>query len=163
MAFSSLDSGLTGPLFATERMRAVFSDRARLAAMLRTEAALARAQAGLGLAPQNLATAIEAIDPAALDIAGLAMTGLVARLRDHRKIAHVVLDRPLVIEMPRRADRTMREADADHRALGFERELTIGHVRPRAVSVAAVVLVITAAITATFGPKRASALPGASE
>src|SRR5215216_3439298 len=42
MSFSALDSALTGPLFATAEMRAVFSDRARIGAMLRVEAAIAR-------------------------------------------------------------------------------------------------------------------------
>ena len=67
MTFSALDSRLTGPLFATDAMREVFSDEARLAAMLRAEAALARAQARLGLVPEALAAAIEAIRPDALD------------------------------------------------------------------------------------------------
>ncbi|MDF3063549.1 MAG: purB [Microvirga sp.] len=71
MTFSALDSAITGPLFASEEMRAVFSDRARLAAMLRVEAALARAEAGLGLAPQGLARAIEAIGPDDLDLTRL--------------------------------------------------------------------------------------------
>jgi 3-carboxy-cis,cis-muconate cycloisomerase len=52
-------------------MRAVFSDRARIAAMLRMEAALARAEAVHGFAPEELAAAIESIDPGSLDIAGL--------------------------------------------------------------------------------------------
>jgi 3-carboxy-cis,cis-muconate cycloisomerase len=63
VTFSALDSELTGPLFATEAMRAVFSDRARLAAMLKVEAALARAEARFGLAPEGLAQAIDAIAP----------------------------------------------------------------------------------------------------
>jgi 3-carboxy-cis,cis-muconate cycloisomerase len=71
MTFSALDSELLGPLFATDAMRGVFSDRARVAHMLRTEAALARAQAELGLAPQELAAAIAAISPDDLDIAAL--------------------------------------------------------------------------------------------
>ena len=71
MSFSALDSELLGPLFATDAMRAVFSDRARLAAMLRTEAALARAQARCGLAPEALAAAIEAIPAEDLDLAAL--------------------------------------------------------------------------------------------
>lgn len=71
MTFSALDSGLLGPLFATEEMRAVFSDRSCLAAMLRVEAALARAQARFDLAPAGLAETIEEIDPAAFDIAAL--------------------------------------------------------------------------------------------
>jgi 3-carboxy-cis,cis-muconate cycloisomerase len=71
MTFSALDSALTGPLFATDAMRAVFSDRARLAAMLRTEAALARAEAKYGLAANGLAAAIEKIGPDELDLASL--------------------------------------------------------------------------------------------
>jgi 3-carboxy-cis,cis-muconate cycloisomerase len=71
MTFSALDSELLGPLFATDAMRGVFSDRARVANMLHAEAALARAQAELGLAPQELAAAIEAISPDDLDIAAL--------------------------------------------------------------------------------------------
>jgi 3-carboxy-cis,cis-muconate cycloisomerase len=71
MTFSALDSTLTGPLFATDAMRSVFSDRARLRAMLRMEAALARAQAGLGLVPDTLAPAIEAISPDDLDLEAL--------------------------------------------------------------------------------------------
>jgi 3-carboxy-cis,cis-muconate cycloisomerase len=67
MTFSALDSRLVGPLFASEDMRAVFSDRARLAAMLRMEAALAGAEARSGLAPQELAAAIAAIGPDDLD------------------------------------------------------------------------------------------------
>jgi 3-carboxy-cis,cis-muconate cycloisomerase len=68
MTFSPLDSALTGPLFASDDMFAVFSDRARLAAMLRMEAALARAEARLGLAPDALAPAIEAIPADDLDM-----------------------------------------------------------------------------------------------
>lgn len=71
MTFSALDSGLVGPLLATEAMRAVFSDRARIAAMLEAEAALARVEARRGLVPEGLAAAIAAIDPATLDIAAI--------------------------------------------------------------------------------------------
>ena len=78
MTFSALDSGLTGPLFATDAMRAAFSDRARLGAMLRMEAALARAQAGLGLAPAELAPAIEAITPDEIDLDALGRETAVA-------------------------------------------------------------------------------------
>jgi 3-carboxy-cis,cis-muconate cycloisomerase len=69
VTFSALDSDLLGPLFATDAMRDVFSDSSRLRAMLRMEAALARAEAGQGLAPEGLAAAIEAIAPESLDIA----------------------------------------------------------------------------------------------
>jgi 3-carboxy-cis,cis-muconate cycloisomerase len=71
MTFSPLDSALTGPLFATDAMRAVFSDESRVAAMLQAEAALARAEAGLGLVPDALAPAIEAVAASSLDLASL--------------------------------------------------------------------------------------------
>src|SRR3954464_12792334 len=78
MSFSALDSALTGPLFATTEMRAVFSDRARIGAMLRVEAALARAEARFGLAPEGLAAAIEAIAPEILDLEKLGAETAVA-------------------------------------------------------------------------------------
>ena len=71
MTFSAIDSALLGPLFATAAMRDVFSDRARLAAMLEAEAALARVQARFGLAPDALAPAIAAINADSLDAAVL--------------------------------------------------------------------------------------------
>ena len=71
MTFSALDSALVGPLFATDAMRACFSDQARIAAMLRVEAALARAEAALGLVPAGLAEAIEAIRPDSLDLGAI--------------------------------------------------------------------------------------------
>ena len=67
----TLDSLLTAPLLTTPAMQAVLSDTARLAAMLRAEAALARVQARAGLVPEGLAPAIEAIDPASLDAAAI--------------------------------------------------------------------------------------------
>jgi len=71
MTFAAVDSALLGPLFATACMREAFSDRARLAAMLEAEAALARVQARLGLVPEGLAPAIEAIRADSLDVAAL--------------------------------------------------------------------------------------------
>jgi 3-carboxy-cis,cis-muconate cycloisomerase len=71
MTFSALDSALVGPLFTTEAMRACFSDEACLRAMLAAEAALARAEAGLGLVPASLAEGIEAVQPETLDLAAL--------------------------------------------------------------------------------------------
>jgi 3-carboxy-cis,cis-muconate cycloisomerase len=71
VTFSALDSELTGPLFATEGMRAAFSDRARLGAMLRVEAALARAEARFALAPDALADALERIAPDDFDLESL--------------------------------------------------------------------------------------------
>lgn len=71
MTFSAIDSALLGPLFTTDAMRAVFSDRARIAAMLRTEAELARAEAKAGIVARSLAPAIERITPEDLDMATL--------------------------------------------------------------------------------------------
>jgi 3-carboxy-cis,cis-muconate cycloisomerase len=71
MAFSPLDSGLLGGLFATPAMAAVFGDRALLAAMLRVEAALARAQAKHGLVPPELADAIDATSATQFDVTTL--------------------------------------------------------------------------------------------
>jgi 3-carboxy-cis,cis-muconate cycloisomerase len=71
MAFSSLDSELLGPLFATDAMRAVFSDRAWLAAMLEVESALARAQARFGVVPAALADALARVEPDHLDLPAL--------------------------------------------------------------------------------------------
>ena len=68
MTFSALDSGLLGPLVATDAMRAVFSDEARLAAMIEVETALAKAQAELGLAPEELAEALAALKPSDFDL-----------------------------------------------------------------------------------------------
>ena len=71
MTFSALDSALLGPLFATDAMRAVFSDEARVAAMLRAETALARAEAASGLVPAGLADALAALPADLLDIPAL--------------------------------------------------------------------------------------------
>jgi 3-carboxy-cis,cis-muconate cycloisomerase len=71
MTFAALDSVLVGPLFATDAMRAVFSDAARLTAMLQAEAALARSEASIALVPDALAPAIEAVHPDDLDAAGI--------------------------------------------------------------------------------------------
>ena len=77
MTFSALDSGLTGPLFAGDAMRAVFSDRAALAAMLAAETALARAEGAAGLVPKGLAPALARIGAEDLDLDALG-----ARTRD---------------------------------------------------------------------------------
>jgi 3-carboxy-cis,cis-muconate cycloisomerase len=57
---------LLGSLFSTEAMAAVFSDRARLQAMLDVEAALARAEAACGVIPPAAAEAIAAAAKAEL-------------------------------------------------------------------------------------------------
>jgi len=64
---------LFGPLFASDAMSAVFSDAARLQAMLDFEAALARAEASIGLMPSAAADAIaHACRADRLDVAALA-------------------------------------------------------------------------------------------
>lgn len=68
MTFSPLDSRVTGPLFATAEMETVFSDRALLAAMLRSEVALALAQAEFGLVPAGLPDALASLSAADLDV-----------------------------------------------------------------------------------------------
>jgi 3-carboxy-cis,cis-muconate cycloisomerase len=60
MAVGAIDSEIYGELFATAAMRQAFSDRARLQRMLDVEAALARAEATLGLIPAAAATEIAA-------------------------------------------------------------------------------------------------------
>ena len=78
MSFSPLNSELFGPLFATDAMRACFSDTKWVGSMLAVEAALARSESQLGLAPAALAPAIEAIRPEELDIAALGVRAGVA-------------------------------------------------------------------------------------
>jgi len=53
-------SSLYGPLFASSAMRAICADEARLQRMLDVEAALARAEAALGIVPQSAVAAITA-------------------------------------------------------------------------------------------------------
>ena len=60
MTVSAVDSAIFGGLFTTAAMRAVFADAARLQRMLDVEAALARAQARLGLIPAAAAAEITA-------------------------------------------------------------------------------------------------------
>src|SRR5437867_1922304 len=71
MTFSAVDSELLGPLFASDAMRDVFSDRRRVAAMLEVEAALARAEARHRLVPKELAAAIDKISAEDFDLAAL--------------------------------------------------------------------------------------------
>lgn len=71
MTFAALDSELTGPLFATAAMRAVFSDRARLTAFLEVEAALAEAESRHGLVPAGLAATIRKLSAEDFDLAAL--------------------------------------------------------------------------------------------
>ncbi len=71
MSFSALDSQLLGGLTTTVAMAALFSDENRIAMMLHVETALARSHASFGLAPEELATALERVRPADFDLAAL--------------------------------------------------------------------------------------------
>ena len=72
MSSTVFDSGLFRDMFGTEDMRAVFSDAGYLARCLEVEAALARAQAGIGVIPAAAACEIDAkATPACLDLAEL--------------------------------------------------------------------------------------------
>src|SRR5258708_1686210 len=72
MTDTPMTSQLMTPLYASAAMRAIMSDRARLQRMLDFEAALARAEAALGVISATGAAAIsEACDAAHYDIAAL--------------------------------------------------------------------------------------------
>jgi 3-carboxy-cis,cis-muconate cycloisomerase len=58
MTLNPVDSEIFGDLYSTAEMRALFADRAQLQFMLDVEAALARAQAKLGLIPAHVAEAV---------------------------------------------------------------------------------------------------------
>jgi 3-carboxy-cis,cis-muconate cycloisomerase len=60
MSVNPVDSQIFGPLWGTDQMRELFSDMTRLQLMLDAEAALARAEARLGIVPQPVAEAITA-------------------------------------------------------------------------------------------------------
>jgi len=58
MTVNPADSEIFGDLYSTAEMRALFADRTQLQFMLDVEAALARAQAKLGLIPAHVAEAV---------------------------------------------------------------------------------------------------------
>jgi 3-carboxy-cis,cis-muconate cycloisomerase len=69
---SAIDSAVYGNLFSTAAMRAAFADEARLKRMLEVEAALARAEARLGLIPAEAAAEITAkAELAGFDLAAI--------------------------------------------------------------------------------------------
>ena len=73
MPVNPADSPVLGALYGTDAMRAVMGERAFLQRMLDVEAALARAQAKLGIVPPEAASAITgAADVERLDLAALA-------------------------------------------------------------------------------------------
>jgi 3-carboxy-cis,cis-muconate cycloisomerase len=72
MSVSPIDSSVYGGLFTTPAMRRAFADEARLQRMLDVEAALARAEAQLGLIPAEAAAEITAkADVARFDLAAI--------------------------------------------------------------------------------------------
>ncbi|WP_217130693.1 3-carboxy-cis,cis-muconate cycloisomerase [Streptomyces sp. AC558_RSS880] len=74
MTSADTDTGLLAPGWAGSPAAAETADAAFLRALLDAEAALTRAQASLGLAPAQAATAVtEAADPAGFDVASLAV------------------------------------------------------------------------------------------
>ena len=72
------DTGLLAPVWAGTPVHETTSDLAWLQAMLDAEAALARAQARLGLIPGPVAAAISAVPASAFDLAALAVSGRAA-------------------------------------------------------------------------------------
>lgn len=78
MAVNPADGQVWGALYGTDAMRAAVGERALLAAMLRVEAALARAEARLGIVPQAAADAITA----AADVDQLSLPALAAATRN---------------------------------------------------------------------------------
>ncbi len=73
MSVNPADQTVFGALYGTDAMRAVFAERTYLQRMLDVEAALARAQARLGIVPADAAATITAAaDAARLDLPALA-------------------------------------------------------------------------------------------
>ena len=84
---------MTGPLFTTDALRAIFSPSARLSRMLEFEAALAQAEANVGVIPKHAGDVIErhcdvsrfevdAIEKASQDAGNLAIPLVAALTRD---------------------------------------------------------------------------------
>jgi 3-carboxy-cis,cis-muconate cycloisomerase len=99
MAIGILDSAIFADMFGTPAMSAVFGDHAFLARCSEVEAALARAQARLGIIPADAAGAISeaaamvAAEPQALDLARLK--------RETETVGYPIL--PLVRQLAERA------------------------------------------------------------
>ena len=92
---------LLDPLFTTDAMREVFSDRATLQAMLDFEAALARALVATGRAPAGVLTAIEgACRAEAFDTASIG----------HAAASAGNLAIPLIAQLTRAVDRADKSA-----------------------------------------------------
>jgi 3-carboxy-cis,cis-muconate cycloisomerase len=90
MSSTVFDSGLFRDMFGTEEMRAIFSDAGYLARCLEVEAALARAQAGIGMIPAAAADEISSR-------ATLACLDLIALKRETEIVGYPIL--PLVKQL----------------------------------------------------------------
>ncbi len=138
MSVNPADSQIYGSLFGTDQMRDLISDRAQLAAMLEVEAALARAEASLGIIPHEAAQAITAaarIEVLSFDkiaastaIVGYPVVELVAQLgraagADAARFVHLgattqdILDTALVLQMRRGVAIIRRDLIATAQAL----------------------------------------------
>ncbi|HZO83369.1 MAG TPA: 3-carboxy-cis,cis-muconate cycloisomerase [Candidatus Binataceae bacterium] len=138
MSINPADSEIFGALWGTPEMRALFSDPARFQLMLDVEAALARAEAKLGLVPQAAADAVaraarfENLHPGAIaeDVrkAGQPVAALVAELGritggDAARHIHLgattqdIVDTALVLQMRRGFEYVRRDLVALARAL----------------------------------------------
>src|SRR5438874_5701166 len=99
MTIGMLGSSLFGDMFGTAAMREVFGEQAFLARCAEVEAALARAQARLGIVP---AEAADAISKAAAAIANEPQSLDLARLkRETENVGYPIL--PLVRQLAERA------------------------------------------------------------
>ena len=133
MSASPLDSQVYGGLFTDAQVAACFSDRAHVQAMLDVEAALAKAQAKLGMIPAEVARRIaerakaDLIDPATLGAdsaaAGIPVVALVKALRaavGPEDASHVhlgattqdILDTALVLQLRAALEGMRRRLDA---------------------------------------------------
>jgi 3-carboxy-cis,cis-muconate cycloisomerase len=99
MVISILDSAIFADMFCTPAMRAVFGDIAFLARCTEVEAALARAQARLGIIPVEAAAAIS-LDAAAI-VEHPEMLDLARLKRETENVGYPIL--PLVRQLAERA------------------------------------------------------------
>lgn len=139
MSINPTESEIWGSLYGTDEMREIFSDRAQLQCMLDVEAALARAQAQLGLVPAHVAEAITIaarVEKVRLDriaastrTIGYPVVGLVKALgrvagEEAARYIHLgattqdILDTALVLQMRRACGTLRRDLLALARTLG---------------------------------------------